>query len=384
MFGYDTECRVISGTYKDLKMSEMLFRLTAGTNVGRVRTNNEDNFIVNDDLDSRDWFVPSDVSKAISLGKNGAILVVADGMGGMNAGEVASAIAIDTVKSIFSLDDYSKITASEKKIEAFLKDAIVEADSKIKAKVKEDESTSGMGTTIVIAWVLGNKAHIAWCGDSRAYLFNAGSGLIRLSKDHSYVQELVDAGKLDPELAFDHPNSNIITRSLGDTPDKARPDYVSRQLSAGDYILLCSDGLCGLCRDEEIAQIMAEAEDIESCKNNLIKSALEAGGYDNVTVALLEVESLEEEEKTIAVETANDLGKVKKRKRKSRAFSVVLTVLLLAGACAYLYYTGKWEPALRYVKDKLELFLEDKNQPEVQIDSIDMGKENSIDTTNIQ
>ena len=362
----------------------MLFRLTAGTNVGRVRTNNEDNFIVNDDLDSRDWFVPSDVSKAISLGKNGAILVVADGMGGMNAGEVASAIAIDTVKSIFSLDDYSKITASEKKIEAFLKDAIVEADSKIKAKVKEDESTSGMGTTIVITWVLGNEAHIAWCGDSRAYLFNAGSGLIRLSKDHSYVQELVDAGKLDPELAFDHPNSNIITRSLGDTPDKARPDYVSRQLSAGDYILLCSDGLCGLCRDEEIAQIMAEAEDIESCKNNLIKSALEAGGYDNVTVALLEVESLEEEEKKIAVETANDLGKVKKRKRKSRAFSVVLTVLLLAGACAYLYYTGKWEPALRYVKDKLELFLEDKNQPEVQIDSTDMVKEISIDTTNIQ
>ena len=334
----------------------MLFRLTAGTNVGCVRTNNEDNFIVNEDLDNKDWFVPSDTSKSISLGKNGAILVVADGMGGMNAGEVASAIAIDTVKSIFSLEDYSKIVASDKKIEAFLKDAIIEADSKIKDKVKEDKSTSGMGTTIVIAWVVNNEVHIAWCGDSRAYLFNPASGLVRLSKDHSYVQELVDAGKLDPELAFDHPNSNIITRSLGDSPAKARPDYVSRSLSAGDCILLCSDGLCGLCRDEEICGVMAEAEDIESCKNDLIRAALQAGGYDNVTVALFEVESVGDDvEDKVSVDTTNDLEQVRSRKRKSRTLVMLFILLLLAGVAGWLYYTGNWKPALEFIKEKLEL-----------------------------
>lgn len=368
----------------------MLFRLTAGTNVGCVRTNNEDNFIVNDNLDNKDWFLPSDVSKAIPLGKSGAILVVADGMGGMNAGEVASAIAIDTVKSIFSLDDFTKVTASERKIEAFLKDAIVEADNKIKAKVKEDESTSGMGTTIVIAWVLDNMVHIAWCGDSRAYVFNTASGLVRLSKDHSYVQELVDAGKLDPELAFDHPNSNIITRSLGDSPVKARPDYVSRILSSGDVVLLCSDGLCGLCRDEEIVQVMAAAKDIYSCKNNLINEALRAGGYDNVTVALLEVESVEEnEDEKVSVDTTNDMNKVKSRRRKSRTLTMLVFLLLLAGVGAWLYLSGNWRPALEFVKDKLEVCLDESEQSDDQTavlgENIDESLEQTpVDTINIQ
>ena len=354
-------------------MSEMLFKLTAGTNVGCVRTNNEDNFIVNENLDNKDWFLPNDMSKSILLGKNGAILVVADGMGGMNAGEVASAIAIDTVKSIFSQDDLSKIIVSERKIEAFLKDAIVEADAKIKARVKEDDSTAGMGTTIVIAWILGDVAHIAWCGDSRAYLFNAGSGLVRLAKDHSYVQELVDAGKLDPDLAFDHPNSNIITRSLGDAPVKARPDYVSRPLTSGDFILLCSDGLCGLCRDEEIAQIMAVAADVESCKNLLIKAALEAGGYDNVTVALFEVDSLEsEKEEDSIVDTTNDLKKVKRRRRRSKLVTWLVLLLLLSGIAGYLYYTGKWQPIMKYTKEKIEIILESKEQA----DSLNIKNEN--------
>lgn len=364
------------------KMSEMLFKLTASTNVGCVRTNNEDNFIVNENLSSGNWFVPSDLSKTISLGESGAILVVADGMGGMNAGEVASAIAIDTIKSVFSLDDYSKIIVSDKKIEAFLKDAIIDADTKIKAKVKEDDSTSGMGTTIVIAWILKDVAHIAWCGDSRAYLFNPSSGLVRLSKDHSYVQELVDAGKLDPELAFDHPNSNIITRSLGDSPAKARPDYVSRVLTEGDSILLCSDGLCGLCRDEEIAQIMIDAEDIENCKNNLIKAALEAGGYDNVTVALFEVDSIDSEE-VVVTDTTNDLKTVKNRKRRSRRLTSLIVILVLAALVGGLYYTGNLKPVLRYVKDKLEYLLDEspKSQNSSEIGMLNM--ENAKDTSDV-
>lgn len=336
-------------------ISEMLFRLTASTNVGSVRANNEDNFIVNEDLGGREWFVPGDTSKEIALGESGAVLVVADGMGGMNAGEVASAIAIETVRDVFTLDDFSDVTGSARKIEAFLKKAITEADAKIKEKVKEDPSTSGMGTTIVIAWVIGTQVHVAWCGDSRAYLFNRNSGLVRLTKDHSYVQELVDAGKLDAELAFDHPNSNIITRSLGDSAAKARPDYISRTLSQGDMILLCSDGLCGLCRDEEIAGVMMKAGTIEECKNDLIKAALEAGGYDNVTVALLEVSSLKEPDQPVAAETPNDLDNVSMRKRRSRRRTVtflVLAALLALGAWAW--YSGHLEPVIGAVMEGMK------------------------------
>lgn len=334
-------------------MSDITFRLTGGTNVGLVRTNNEDNFIVNADLTQREWFIPNDTSETINLGEAGCLFVVADGMGGMNAGEVASAIAIDSVKEAFSIKDFSKITKSSNNIKEFLQKTIEQADSNIKNKVKEDPSTTGMGTTIVIAWVLADKVYISWCGDSRAYLFNAKSGLIRLSKDHSYVQQLVDDGKLDTELAFDHPNSNIITRSLGDASSKARPDFISRKLSEGDNIMLCSDGLCGLCRDEEILDVMNNSiEDIEQCKNDLIAAALEAGGYDNVTIALFQVATLEESEnEKIDATTRNDFKKPKRKTPKFLKLIIAIIAILIIGAIA-LYVLTK----LEYI-ESLEMLL---------------------------
>ena len=325
-------------------MSEIKFRMTAGTNVGSVRTNNEDNFIVNENLSNKEWYVPECSSTEFDLGENGAILVVADGMGGMNAGEVASAIAIDTIKDLFTMDSFSDIVSSTAKISAFMKDAVIEADARIKAKVKDDSSTSGMGTTIVIAWILGDIAHVVWCGDSRAYLFNPNSGLSRLTKDHSYVQDLVDAGKLDPELAFDHPNSNIITRSLGDSNSKTRPDYLSKRLNQDDILLLCSDGLSGLCRDEEIAQVLSCSESLEQCRANLISAALEAGGYDNVTVALLQISAMDNDEDTNIVETSNDLKMAKRRKCKSIWITLAIIVLiLLTGLGMWLYHSSYWD-----------------------------------------
>lgn len=292
-------------------MSNLTFRITGGTNVGLIRSNNEDNFIINADLSKSDWFIPSDTNLAIELGESGCLFVVADGMGGMNAGEVASAIAIDTIKEKFTRDDFSSIVGSDDEIALFMKESIEVADENIKAKVLEDKSTAGMGTTIVMAWVIGQKVHIAWCGDSRAYLFNTKSGLVPLSKDHSYVQQLVDEGKLDPELAFDHPDSNIITRSLGDSATKARPDYMSRKLSEGDLILLCSDGLCGLCRDDEIVEVLAgEYDSIEQLKTRLIERALEAGGYDNVTVALFQTLQTESVVASEMQQTSTDIGRV--------------------------------------------------------------------------
>ena len=296
-------------------MSTVSFRLTAGTHVGCVRTNNEDNFIINEDLSQSDWFIPQDTSQVLNLGPEGAILVVTDGMGGLNAGEVASAIAVDTLKQIFLDSNLKKVAKSAKSIEKFMRDIVGKADTSIKNHVKEHPETQGMGTTLIFAWIHGETVHLMWCGDSRAYIYNnIDANLIRLSKDHSYVQQLVDEGKLNPELAFDHPNSNIITRCLGDFQDKAKPDYRSYSLKKGDVILLCSDGLCGLCRDEEIKQILDQTySDIEQCKLQLIQGALNAGGYDNVTVALFETVDITKSEEILPIFSINKLKKEAKK-----------------------------------------------------------------------
>ena len=175
-------------------MSDIKIKLAAGTNVGLVRTNNEDNFVASRDLTASDWTIPQ-VDEQIDLGEYGALLVVADGMGGANAGEVASAIAIETIQTKFVPENLEDAVQSDETILQFMVDAVKSADINILNRSKEDETTMGMGTTIVMAWILGNKAYICWCGDSRCYVFNENLGLTRLSKDHSYVQELVDRGE---------------------------------------------------------------------------------------------------------------------------------------------------------------------------------------------
>ncbi len=310
-------------------MSKITFRLTAATDVGVVRTNNEDNFILNKDLTQKDWFVPQDTSSVLTLGRYGCVLVVVDGMGGLNAGEVASAIAVDSVKQFYDEADLSKVIKTEASIEKFMRDIVVKADAAIKKRVKEDSTTAGMGTTLIMVWVIQNRAHLVWCGDSRAYIFNPNSGLIRFSKDHSYVQQLVDEGKLDPELAFDHPNSNIITRCLGDFEGRAKPDYKSQQLNDGDIILLCSDGLCGLCRDEEIIEVLTQNnENLEQCKLQLIKHALAAGGYDNVTVALFQVDGIEvDEDEAVTNKTLEN--PTPKSNKSNKALWILIVVLIV-------------------------------------------------------
>lgn len=278
-------------------MSDLTFKLTVATNVGKVRTNNEDNFIVCPVLSDDNWFIPRNTNNVLDLDENGCLLVVADGMGGMNAGEVASEIAVESIKEIFRSASLTRIKKKARTIEKFLEKVIVTADKNIKNHVESNPQTSGMGTTVVLAWVVDGYAHIAWCGDSRAYCYNPERGLWRLTRDHSYVQQLVDSGKLDPDLAFDHPNSNIITRSLGDSSVKAKPDVTAYKLMAGDTLILCSDGLCGLCRDDEISSVIdiCNLSDIEDIKTSLISAALDAGGYDNVTVALFQCISIKEE-----------------------------------------------------------------------------------------
>lgn len=269
-------------------MTPIKFKVAAKTDVGVVRTNNEDNFQVSWDLSTLPMrWVNNEIHQ---LGDKGCLLVVADGMGGANAGEVASQIAIDAIKSSFTPENITdKVTASTESINGFIKEAIILADRKIKAYAKDHPETKGMGTTIVIAWVLNDKLYVGWCGDSRAYIYNPIYGIIRLTKDHSYVQQLVDSGKLSEEEAFDFPDSNIITQCLSASPQKCHPDTLSRPvtLSNDDIVLLCTDGLCGMIRDQEISSILKSFDgNVSSLSENLVSGAIQASGADNVTLCL--------------------------------------------------------------------------------------------------
>lgn len=366
-------------------MSEVKIKLAAGTNVGLVRQNNEDNFVVSCDLSTSEWLVPQ-AGPYADLGELGALLVVADGMGGANAGEVASAIAVETIQNKYTPEALKDVIGDDKSIQEFMKDVVKEADLNIFNHSKEDKSTQGMGTTIVMAWLLGNKAYVCWCGDSRCYVLNKKHGLIQLSKDHSYVQELVDKGELSPDLMHDHPLSNVITRCLGDTENRADPETRIYQLHNGDIIMLCSDGLCGICHDDAILDTMIQFhEDPMECKNELISMALSAGGYDNVTIAVANIlneekpeeESQKEEENgkekdNDTQEEEDDLSttvrcevighRTKKRRWK---YFLLLLLLLVIGASVYLwlakdtdptkqtilsYVTPYWEKLMSYVK----------------------------------
>lgn len=272
-------------------MGTLTYRMAAKTDVGRVRTNNEDNFQVADNLSEgkMSWVN----NQVCTLGDKGALLVVADGMGGMNAGEVASEIAINTIRSYFAPEHLTpEVMNSDAAMEAFMNQAVVVADNNIKNEAKTRPETKGMGTTIVIGWLYRKHLYVSWCGDSRAYVFNPQNGLHQLSKDHSYVQDLVDAGKLNPEDAFDYPESNIITRCLSDSITKARPDNLTKpyEVCDGDIIMLCTDGLCGLLRDYEMSRILsAYTDDMNAAVEALIEGACNAGGHDNVTVCLCQI-----------------------------------------------------------------------------------------------
>lgn len=272
-------------------MSTIKFRLAAKTDVGLVRTNNEDNFQMTTDLSSDQMrWVNNEIC---SLGDKGALLVVADGMGGMNAGEVASALAVETVREYFASEKLTpEVTKNRFTIEKYMNEVIVAADTRIKKEAKEHPETRGMGTTVVIGWILNGKLYVSWCGDSRAYIYNPEAGLHQITKDHSYVQTLVDKGSISKEDAFDYPDSNIITRSLSDGGSKAKPDSLLKpyDLCDHDIILLCTDGLNGMIRDNEIEAVIRENEhDMNVLVDQLIHAACEAEGSDNITLCLCQI-----------------------------------------------------------------------------------------------
>lgn len=321
-----------------MKNEKVLFRMAARCEAAG-RPNNEDNYQIDADLSDDKWGFTADAQ--VELGKKGALLVVCDGMGGMNAGEVASAIAVETIKSRFAADQLTDNALAEPM--AYIKSAIVAADAAIKKHGKEYPDTAGMGSTIVLAWLLGKKVYVGWCGDSRCYCYNSKTGLIRLSHDHSYVQELVDAGKLTEELAFDHPNNNIITRSLGDPNGTARPDVKEYDLHNEDILLLCSDGLCGCLRDNEIEeQLAAHQTSMQECRDALWAADEAAGWHDNVTVALAQIISGAMPAVSAYTRTSNSAAKaLLQANRRLKIIIAVLAVLLVVILAVVAYNPTK-------------------------------------------
>lgn len=240
----------------------------AKTDLGRVRENNEDKF---------DWWEPTD---PLLLANRGRLYVVADGMGGHAAGQIAAEMALNTLGAAY----YSGVRGTPE--DALLR-AITQANARVFDTAKTIPSRSGMGCTVVALAVVDDEAVVAWAGDSRAYLVRGGLAT-RMTRDHSLVAEQVQMGIITEEQAARHPQRNIITRSLGPEPSVS-PEVVRYPLQDGDVVLLCSDGLTGVVSDEEIAEHGVSGPPSFACRS-LIDLANARGGPDNVTVAIVHVE----------------------------------------------------------------------------------------------
>ncbi len=240
------------------------------TDVGRKRDHNEDNMA---------YVIPKD---PMAMAHKGALFIVADGMGGHAAGEVASEIAVDTVSNAYYQDDNDDVPTS-------LLQAIRRANAAIQQRAAENMLRSGMGTTCVAAVLRGNMAYIANIGDSRAYLVRQ-SRIRQVSQDHSWVAEQVRAGLLTEEQARTHAQRNVITRSLG-TQIEVDIDIFREQLEEGDTLILCSDGLSGLISDEELLHTIDQFGPQESVYH-LVERANENGGPDNITAIVAQVQDL--------------------------------------------------------------------------------------------
>ncbi len=206
------------------------------------------------------------------------IFIVADGMGGHNAGDYASKCAVQTI--------VREIRGSfEKNPVRILGKAIRLAKDQIRRRAKEDRSLYGMGTTVVAATCLGHYLQVANVGDSRLYIVN--EEVRQITTDHSLVEEMVRVGGIDREAARNHPDKNIITRAVG-ALDTLEIDFFSEELKAGDIVLICSDGLTNMIEDNEIGAILKERGSLEEKAGRLVAAANDNGGKDNIAVILID------------------------------------------------------------------------------------------------
>lgn len=273
----------------------MIVELHAKSDVGRVRRGNEDNFLILDLTSEQAWTgsdgsEPPEEMRRVDLGDKGMVLVVSDGMGGALAGDVASRMAVETVREMLvgsegEGHEASGGTDSEKALVDYLRHATVYANLAIHHRSQEDTRCAGMGATFTGAAIKGDLLDLVQVGDSRAYMIR-GQQVKLATKDQSLVQQLVDVGQISEAEAETHMFRNVILQALG-AQSELTPVTGRLRIRRGDILLLCSDGLSGKLRAEDMRRIIDEAAgDLHAACNALVEEANERGGEDNITVVL--------------------------------------------------------------------------------------------------
>jgi serine/threonine protein phosphatase PrpC len=262
------------------------------TDLGRTREHNEDTFLVAD-LSTGNASLHPEVRNH-EVGPRGSLFIVADGMGGAAAGELASAMAADLIYRHMATAWASDPADTAERFAYRMKEAVELANGQIYSYAREHPEVRGMGTTVTAAGVFGNDLYLTQVGDSRAYLVR-GAEAIQLTKDQSLMQRLVDAGELTEDEAEQSERRNIILQALGPDP-RVKVDLTYQSIRRGDTLILCSDGLSGLVRREEFATLARQYPDPPALCSALIDLANARGGPDNITVvtALFEGEGLPE------------------------------------------------------------------------------------------
>ena len=239
-------------------------KVFAKSDVGKAREMNQDYFFISN---------PEDEIK---------LFILADGMGGYNGGEVASSLATQSVKS-YILNNFNKIEHDKETILKLIKNAVEYANMVVYEKSKNEKELEGMGTTIEVCLIYNNKVYIGHVGDSRVYRLRK-EFFRKLTKDHSYVEQLVEDGTISKEEAYNHPKKNMLTKALGCTAF-VEPDCLVKGFLKGDILLMSSDGLTNMIKDEEIYNIIKNSP--ENAVDELIEKANLNGGYDNITVIII-------------------------------------------------------------------------------------------------
>jgi PPM family protein phosphatase len=250
------------------------------TDRGRTRDHNEDTFLVADLSTGNASLLPE--VREHEIGPRGSLFMVADGMGGAVAGELASEMAADLIYRHLATTWATDRDSSAERFAFRMREAVQIANARIYGYAKEHPEVRGMGTTVTAAGVYGEDLYLTQIGDSRAYLIRNGTA-IQLTKDQSLMQRLVDAGELTEEEAEQSERRNIILQALGPDP-QVKVDLTHQKLRRGDTLIICSDGLSGLVRREEFAEAVGQHSDLPSLCGALIDLANERGGPDNITV----------------------------------------------------------------------------------------------------
>lgn len=262
----------------------ILVSAAALSDVGLVRTNNEDNYLIAD-LTAR-IATPEPAALNHTVGVNGSMFLVADGMGGANAGEVASQMAVEFVtKEVFRELTESRRPPAWQNFVDILKRAIENANLAILQESRRRSDRKGMGTTLTAAALHDGKIYFAQLGDSRAYLVRNGS-IAQMTRDQTLIAQLLAAGSITPEEAKVHPQRNVILQALG-VQNHIDIAFSSAELKRGDQVVLCSDGLSGKVAAEEVQQLLEQSPDARDGCERLIALARDRGGEDNITAIVI-------------------------------------------------------------------------------------------------